>query len=116
MATDSTHYYLPAPSRWPVTGSTALFIMAISAVLLVNGIGTGWIVLAVGAGMLVSAAISVSVWALNRPATAAGARAPSWLSQDSTACSAVRGSAMAGQPCLGVECLGLNVGQHFPAE
>ena len=52
MATDSTHYYLPAPSRWPVTGSTALFLMAISAVLLVNGIGTGWIVLAVGAAIL----------------------------------------------------------------
>ncbi len=53
MATDTTRYYLPAPSRWPVTGSTALFIMAISAVLLVNGISTGWIVLAAGAAVLI---------------------------------------------------------------
>jgi len=53
MATDTTRYYLPAPSRWPVTGSTALFTMAISAVLLVNGISIGWIVLAVGAAILI---------------------------------------------------------------
>ena len=42
MATDSTHYYLPAPSHWPVIGSTALFLMAFGAVLLVNGVGAGW--------------------------------------------------------------------------
>ena len=42
MATDSTHYYLPAPSRWPVTGSARCSLMAISAVLLVNGVSAGW--------------------------------------------------------------------------
>jgi cytochrome c oxidase subunit III len=53
MATDSTHYYLPAPSRWPVTGSCALFLMAISAVLLVNGVSSGWFILAAGAAVLI---------------------------------------------------------------
>jgi cytochrome c oxidase subunit 3 len=53
MATDSTHYYLPEPSRWPVTGSIAIFTMALSAVLLVNGVGSGWILLAVGAAILI---------------------------------------------------------------
>ena len=53
MATDTSHYYLPAPSRWPVTGSIALFTMALSAVLLVNHIGTGWYVLAAGLAVLI---------------------------------------------------------------
>jgi cytochrome c oxidase subunit 3 len=53
MATDSTHYYLPAPSRWPVTGSTGMLLLALSAVLLVNGIGTGWIVLAAGLAVII---------------------------------------------------------------
>jgi len=53
MATDSTHYYLPEPSRWPVTGSIAIFTMALSAVLLVNGLGSGWILLAIGAAILI---------------------------------------------------------------
>jgi cytochrome c oxidase subunit 3 len=40
-------YYLPAPSRWPIFGSIALFLMALSAVLIMNHIGGGgWLLLA----------------------------------------------------------------------
>jgi len=53
MATDSTRYYLPAPSYWPVTGSIALLLMAIGAVLLINEAGGGWLMLAAGFVILV---------------------------------------------------------------
>jgi cytochrome c oxidase subunit 3 len=47
MLSQSTRYYLPEPSHWPVFGSTALFLMAIGAVLWMNGIAAGpWVVLA----------------------------------------------------------------------
>jgi cytochrome c oxidase subunit 3 len=40
-------YYLPAPTRWPVIGSCALFLMAAGAVLWINDVGAGpWVVLA----------------------------------------------------------------------
>jgi cytochrome c oxidase subunit 3 len=40
-------YYLPAPSRWPVFGSIALFLMALSGVLIMNHVGGGgWLLLA----------------------------------------------------------------------
>ncbi len=48
MATIHPSYYLPAPSYWPVVGSIALFLMALGAVLLVNGASAGWFVLAAG--------------------------------------------------------------------
>ena len=47
MLSQSTRYYLPEPSHWPIVGSTALFLMAIGAVLWINGVGPGpWLVLA----------------------------------------------------------------------
>ena len=47
MLSQSTRYYLPEPSHWPVFGSTALFLMAVGGVLWMNGIGAGpWVVLA----------------------------------------------------------------------
>lgn len=49
MLSQSTRYYLPEPSYWPVVGSTALFLMALGAVLWMNGAGAGagaWITLA----------------------------------------------------------------------
>jgi cytochrome c oxidase subunit 3 len=46
-------YYLPEPTRWPIFGSTALFLMAVGAVLWINGAAPGpWVVLA-GALVLV---------------------------------------------------------------
>jgi cytochrome c oxidase subunit 3 len=46
-------YYLPEPTRWPIFGSCALFLMAIGAVLWINGGAVGpWVVLA-GALVLV---------------------------------------------------------------
>jgi cytochrome c oxidase subunit 3 len=46
-------YYLPEPTRWPIMGSSALFLMALGTVLWINGVGVGpWVVLA-GAGVLV---------------------------------------------------------------
>ena len=53
MLSQSTRYYLPEPSHWPVMGSCALLLMAIGAVLWMNGVGPGaWVVLA-GMGLLV---------------------------------------------------------------
>ena len=47
MLSQSSRYYLPQPSHWPVVGSCALFLMAIGAVLWMNGVGPGpWVVLA----------------------------------------------------------------------
>ena len=47
MLSQSTRYYLPEPSHWPVVGSAALFLMALGAVLWMNGTGAGaWITLA----------------------------------------------------------------------
>jgi cytochrome c oxidase subunit 3 len=46
-------YYLPAPSRWPIFGSIALFTMALSGVLIMNHVeGGGWLLL-VGLAVLV---------------------------------------------------------------
>ena len=47
MLSQSTRYYLPEPSGWPLVGSCALFLMALGAVFWMNGGGSGpWIVLA----------------------------------------------------------------------
>ncbi len=47
MLSQSPRYYLPEPSHWPVIGSCALFLMAIGAVLWLNGVAPGpWVVLA----------------------------------------------------------------------
>ncbi|PZP54150.1 MAG: cytochrome c oxidase subunit 3, partial [Azospira oryzae] len=54
MTTQAGGYYLPAPSYWPVVGSTGLFFMAIGAVLLFNEMYTaGWVSLGVGVAILV---------------------------------------------------------------
>ena len=47
MLSQSTRYYLPEPSHWPVVGSCALFLLAFGGVLWMNGVGVGpWIVIA----------------------------------------------------------------------
>ena len=52
-STNSSSYYLPSPSHWPVVGSTALFLMAFGAVLLLNDSGSGWLSLAAGVAALI---------------------------------------------------------------
>ena len=50
MLSQSTSYYLPEPSHWPVVGSCALFLMAFGGVLWMNEAAAGpWVVFA---GML----------------------------------------------------------------
>ena len=47
MLSQSTRYYLPEPSHWPVVGSIALFLMTFGGVLWMNGVGAGpWVVIA----------------------------------------------------------------------
>jgi len=53
MTTDTTRYYLPAPSHWPIVGSTALFLLALGAVLSFNEAAAGGYVLAAGFAVLI---------------------------------------------------------------
>ena len=47
MLSQSTRYYLPEPSHWPVVGSCALFLLTLGGVLWMNGVGAGpWVVIA----------------------------------------------------------------------
>jgi cytochrome c oxidase subunit 3 len=45
------HYAVPAPMAWPIMGSTALFLMALGAVFVFNGMKVGWG--SIGIGLLV---------------------------------------------------------------
>ena len=52
-STTPDSYYLPEPSRWPITASLSVFVLLFGVVLWVNGQGAGpWIMLA-GAALLV---------------------------------------------------------------
>ena len=44
------HYAVPAPMPWPIMGSTSLFLMALGAVFVFNGMLGGWV--SIGAGFL----------------------------------------------------------------
>jgi cytochrome c oxidase subunit 3 len=53
MLSQSTRYYLPEPSHWPVIGSCALLLLTFGGVLWMNGFEAGpWVVIA---GMVVMA-------------------------------------------------------------
>ena len=52
MTTQPGGYYLPNPSYWPVTGSVALFLMALGGVLIMNDAGGGTAMLLVGAAII----------------------------------------------------------------
>jgi len=53
MLSQSTHYYLPEPSHWPVIGSCALFLLTFGGVLWMNEVGAGlWVVIAGMATMI----------------------------------------------------------------
>jgi cytochrome c oxidase subunit 3 len=52
-STTSDSYYLPEPSRWPITASLGVFVLLFGVVFWVNGQGAGpWIMLA-GAAVLI---------------------------------------------------------------
>ncbi len=53
MSSQTGGYYLPSPSYWPVTGSVALFLMAVGGVLIMNDAGGGTVTLLVGAAILI---------------------------------------------------------------
>jgi len=53
MSSQAGGYYLPSPSYWPVTGSVALFLMAVGGVLWMNHVGAGPYVVLVGAAILI---------------------------------------------------------------
>ncbi|OGA00560.1 MAG: MFS transporter [Betaproteobacteria bacterium RIFCSPLOWO2_02_67_12] len=46
------HYYVPQPMPWPIMGSTALFLMILGGVFVMNGASAGWISLALGVVVL----------------------------------------------------------------
>lgn len=45
-------YYVPAPSRWPVIGAAALFLIGLGAALSVNALVPGYWTLAAGVAVL----------------------------------------------------------------
>ncbi len=47
------HYFVPEPSKFPIFGSIALLCIALGAVLWMNGISPGPILLAIGFGFLI---------------------------------------------------------------
>ncbi|MEO8626727.1 MAG: cytochrome c oxidase subunit 3 [Betaproteobacteria bacterium] len=52
MSTQTGHYFIPEPSRWPIFGSIALLLMAIGATLWLNGAAAGPWVLCTGLAVL----------------------------------------------------------------
>lgn len=52
MSQDSGHYYVPAPSTYPIIGSTALLFLGFGAALTMNKIELGYGLLAIGFAIL----------------------------------------------------------------
>jgi len=42
------HYAVPQPMPWPIMGSSALFLMALGGVFVMNGASGGWVAIAAG--------------------------------------------------------------------
>ncbi|MDH5479329.1 MAG: cytochrome c oxidase subunit 3 [Nitrosomonas sp.] len=53
MSQESGHYYVPAPSAYPIIGSTALFFMGFGAALTMNKMELGYGLLAIGFAILI---------------------------------------------------------------
>jgi cytochrome c oxidase subunit 3 len=47
------HYYVPAPSHWPIVGSVAIVFTMFGAAMVVNHNSLGWVPLAIGLATLV---------------------------------------------------------------
>jgi len=53
MSQESSHYYVPAPSAYPIVGSTALVFMGFGAALTMNKMELGYGLLAIGFAILI---------------------------------------------------------------
>ncbi len=53
MSQESGHYYVPAPSGWPIVGSIALFFLGYGAALTMNKMELGYGMLAIGFAILI---------------------------------------------------------------
>jgi cytochrome c oxidase subunit 3 len=53
MSAQTSRYFVPEPSHWPIFGSIALFCMAIGMVMFMNDAGPGGILLLIGFAILV---------------------------------------------------------------
>ncbi len=53
MSQESSHYYVPAPSTYPIIGSTALLFMGFGAALTMNKMELGYGLLAIGFAILI---------------------------------------------------------------
>ncbi|MCL4800357.1 MAG: cytochrome c oxidase subunit 3 [Burkholderiales bacterium] len=47
------HYYLPAPSKWPIVAATAMLLLGFGAAFTVNQMTVGYVLLAIGFAVLV---------------------------------------------------------------
>jgi cytochrome c oxidase subunit 3 len=52
-STSRQHYYVPQPMYWPVLGSTALFLMMLGGVFVMNASAGGWVGIAAGFMLIV---------------------------------------------------------------
>jgi cytochrome c oxidase subunit 3 len=48
MAEAHSDYYIPEPSRWPITASLVIFLMFVGGATMLNGASTGPVILGVG--------------------------------------------------------------------
>jgi cytochrome c oxidase subunit III len=53
MSQGTGHYYVPAPSKWPIVGSSALFFLGFGAAFTMNKIPIGYGMLAIGFAILI---------------------------------------------------------------
>ncbi|HBZ29163.1 MAG TPA: cytochrome c oxidase subunit 3 [Nitrosomonas nitrosa] len=53
MSQGTGHYYVPAPSKWPIVGSAALFFLGFGAVFTMNKMPIGYWSLAIGFAILI---------------------------------------------------------------
>ena len=53
MATEHPHYFVPEPSKWPLVGATALFLIGFGAAFSVNQWPIGYASLLLGIGVLI---------------------------------------------------------------
>lgn len=53
MSQETSHYYVPSPSTWPITGSIALLFMGFGAAFSVNKYPVGYGLLAIGFAILI---------------------------------------------------------------
>jgi len=49
----ASHYFVPAPSQWPMVGMIAMIFTTFGAAMVVNGNSTGWLPLATGFAILI---------------------------------------------------------------